>query len=158
MFIRCSVFRAVPNAAAPVGVALLFCTLSTGCQSAAAHYEHQAQAVGQLAARETRSYIERDPAFLDRPDDRSRSLQQVDWLERMTTDPDVARLGAIEQAWSAVAPLFQTYVRDDPALDPAHKQALLAMASSFDLLNRAERGRQSAWRRVQGTRYRLEPN
>jgi len=137
---------------------LLLCTWAQGCASAAAVYRQQAQAIGQVAASQTRTYIEHDPALLDRPNERKQSLRQVDLLERMTAEVDVQRVAAIEQAWSAVAPMFEAYVWGDPSLDHDRKMMLLAMARSFDRLNRAERGRQAAWLRIQRMPLRAEPN
>ena len=144
--------------AVPATITLLLCGLSPGCQSAAAHYQQQAQWVGSVAACETRSYIERDPTLAERPDDRSRSLEQVESLERIVAYADVSRLVEIERAWVMVASLFRAYVQGDVDLDPSRRDALLAMANSFDQMNRTERGRQLAWFREQGRRYRLEPN
>lgn len=145
------------GAAASTAVLFLFLLLP-GCQSAAAHYELHARAIGQFAAQETRSYIEQDATLLDRPGDRSRSLEQVESLERMTAEADVSRLHAIERAWADVGPMFKAYVRNDSAISSDRKQALLTIAATFDRLNRAEHGRQAGWLRVQGMRRRLEPN
>ena len=151
-----------PNARAisvPVAITLLLCGGgSSGRQSAAAHYQQQARRVGCIAARETRAYIERDQALSDHPDDRSRSLEQVEQLERIAGYADVTRLAEIQQSWMSVAPVFRAYVLADADLDPGRRDALLAMANSFDQLNRTERGRQLAWFREQNMRHRFEPN
>jgi hypothetical protein len=102
--------------------------------------------------------MERDSVLSESPDELSRSLARVEWLERTVAVADVSRLPEIEKAWLDVAPLFRAYILGDAALDPERKIALLTIANGFDQLNRTERGRQLAWSREQGIRRRVEPN
>ena len=52
--------------------------------------------LGTTTARQTRDYVARDQALSDRPDDRTRSLAQIDWL--VTSGQSARALVLVEEA------------------------------------------------------------